>query len=141
MHINNPNRIVSQHSTYIIRIKYINIITENTKNIYPKYLITNSPNYLEYFTNNNRVQVYYLGVQLKILDKYNYLFRGSYSKNFGSYDSPFTNSNKGITQYSFQNSLEFNNRKKLKFNINWAFDIGSLYQPSNGVSCSIKKQW
>jgi hypothetical protein len=115
--------------------------TENTKNIYPKYLITNSPNYLEYFTNNNRVQVYHLGVQLKILDKYNYLFRGSYSKNFGSYDSPFTNSIKGITQYSFQNSLEFNNRKKLKFNINWAFDIGSLYQPSNGVSCSIKKQW
>lgn len=115
--------------------------TENTKNIYPKYLITNSPNYLEYFTNNNRVQVYYLGVQLKILDKYNYLFRGSYSKNFGSYDTPFTNSNKGITQYSFQNSLEFDNRKKLKFNINWAFDIGSLYQESNGIFCSIKKQW
>lgn len=114
--------------------------TEDIKNTYPKYTL-NIPQYLEYFTNNNRVKVYYIGIQLKILDKYDYFFRGSYSKNYGSYDVPFTNSNKGIAQYSFQNSIQFDSRKKLKFNINWAFDIGSLFQSSNGISCSIKRQW
>jgi hypothetical protein len=114
---------------------------EDIKSSYPKYIISKSPNYLEYFTNNNRVTVYYIGVQLKILDTFNYLFKGSYSKNFGSYDVPFTNKNKGIPQYCFQNSIQFEIRKKLKLNFNYAFDIGSLYQSSKGISCSIMKQW
>lgn len=114
---------------------------EDIKSSYPKYIISKSPNYLEYFTNNNRVTVYYLGVQLKILDRFYYLFKGSYSKNFGSYVVPFTNKNNGIPQYSFQNTIQFETRKKLKLNFNYAFDMGSLYQTSKGISYSIMKLW
>jgi hypothetical protein len=80
-------------------------------------------------------------MQLKLLNKYTYLFKGSYSKNFGTYDVPFSNNNKGISQKSIQNALQFFNKKGIIFNINWTMDIGLLYQSSNGIYFSVKKNW
>ena len=113
--------------------------SEDIKSTFPKYQISNPPQYLEYFTNNNRVKVYYLGTQLRLFNKYHYTFRGSYSKNFGSYDVPFTNNSKGISQTSIQNSLSFDIKTGLIVNVNWAADFGGLYSNSNGLYCSVRK--
>jgi hypothetical protein len=115
--------------------------TKYILNSFPKYQISNPPQYLEYFTNNNRVKAYYLATQINIFNKYTYIFRGSYSKNFGTYDVPFRDNNEGIIQVSLQNSFKFDLKNKTTFSVNWTADIGSLYANSNCIYFSIRKNW
>jgi hypothetical protein len=80
------------------------------------------------FTNNNRIWAFHSGIKASWLNT-DLLFRGTYSRNFGTYINPFDSS---IQQFSMQLSAS----KKMKFLRNGSFiasfysDIGALYHSS-----------
>lgn len=82
------------------------------------------------FTGNNRIAAFHLGLTAS-WKKVNILFKGTYSKNFGTYNSPFSPS---LSQTSILVRLErpisFLNSSFL--NISLSGDFGKLY-PSNSA--------
>lgn len=89
------------------------------------------------FTNNNRIWAFHSGVKASWLNT-DLLFRGTYSRNFGTYINPFDSI---VQQFSVQLSAS----KKIKFLKNSSFiasfysDIGTLYPNSTGLLLGIKK--
>ncbi|MCF0058324.1 capsule assembly Wzi family protein [Dyadobacter sp. CY356] len=89
------------------------------------------------FTNNNRIWAFHSGVKASWLNT-DLQFRGTYSRNFGTYINPF---NSAVQQFSMQLSAS----KKMKFLRNGSFiasfysDIGSLYPSSSSFVLGYRK--
>ena len=89
------------------------------------------------FTNNNRIWAFHSGVKASWLNT-DLLFRGTYSRNFGTYLNPFDST---VQQFSMQLSAS----KKIKFLGNGSFiasfysDIGSLYPSSSSFVLGYRK--
>lgn len=89
------------------------------------------------FTNNNRIWAFHSGMKASWLNT-DLLFRGTYSRNFGTYVNPFSSC---IQQFSLQLSAS----KKMKFLKNGSFiasfysDIGALYQNSSSIVLGYRK--
>jgi len=83
------------------------------------------------FTNSNRSWVFHSGLTASWLNTY-FLFRGTYSRNFGTFVQPFETVKQQI-------SLQVSAEKKVKFLKNGSFfasfysDIGSLYPVSTSL--------
>ncbi|MBE9465031.1 capsule assembly Wzi family protein [Dyadobacter subterraneus] len=89
------------------------------------------------FTNNNRSWVFHSGITASWLNT-NFLFKGTYSRNFGTYINPFD----AVKQ---QVSIQLSAEKKMKFLINGTFfasfysDIGKLYPNSASLLLGYRK--
>lgn len=89
------------------------------------------------FTNNNRIWAFHSGIKASWLNT-DLLFRGTYSRNFGTYINPFDSS---VQQFSMQLSAS----KKMKFLRNGSFiasfysDIGALYHNSSSFVLGYRK--
>jgi len=89
------------------------------------------------FTNNNRVAAFHTGINAS-WKNCNILFKGTYSKNYGSYNIPFTTP---LSQTSFLLALEktVSFWKKSIVSLSIASDIGQLYPNNSAVSVGWKK--
>ena len=89
------------------------------------------------FTNNNRVAAFHTGINAS-WKNCNILFKGTYSKNYGSYNIPFATP---LNQTSFLLALEktISFWKKSIVSLSIASDIGKLYPNNSAVSVGWKK--
>ena len=96
------------------------------------------PNYSNYFTSNNRVSVFHLGLNGTLLQDISWAGKFSYSSNSGAYDNPFIGT---PTQFSGLISLQ----KKLKLmggiysKLSLAADVGNLYPHTYGFAFGLQK--
>jgi hypothetical protein len=107
-------------------------LIDNKNNIKPDSEINESE-----FTNNNRIMAFHGGVTASWLN-INFLFKGTYSRNFGTYISPFSTRKDQI-------ALMMNAEKKVKGSsglivfASIGSDIGSLYSHSSGLLVGVRK--
>lgn len=91
------------------------------------------------FTNNNRVQLFHVGLNGQ-LSGIQYLVKASYSDNLGTYDYPF---NIGVNQTSLLINLSKKFHQKALGELEGfaitGVDIGKLYQHSIGIYFGIRK--
>lgn len=92
------------------------------------------------FTNNNRVQVYHLGVSGLIGGVVSFQSKLSYSENYGTYNSPFS---PVARQFSggIWVGAPLSSRYGLNLTASLAVDKGDLYPNNVGGSVSIRKTW
>ncbi len=92
------------------------------------------------FTNNNRVQVYHLGVSGQIGGTVTFQTKLSYSQNYGTYSSRFT-----PVAGQFSGGLWVGAPLSVRHGINLtasvAVDKGTLYPDNVGGSISLRKTW
>ena len=98
---------------------------------------TDSYSSVSEFTNNNRILAFHTGLTASWLS-FNFLFKGTYSRNFGTYISPFESRKDQISVL-----LSTEKKLSLKFHpvvfASLASDIGSLYPNSTSLMVGIKK--
>lgn len=98
---------------------------------------SNLPRNITKFTNNNRSWIFHSGITASWLNT-NFLFKGTYSRNFGTYINPFDTVKQQI-------SIQLSAEKKMKFLKNGNFiasiysDIGKLYPNSSGLLLGYRK--
>ncbi len=90
-----------------------------------------------FFTNNNRIRVYHVGVAGQLAPRVGFTGKFSYSQNAGTYDLPFT-------------ATQFSGLLGLTSRMDWlggsllsavfAYDKGDLYPDNLGLYVSLKKQ-
>lgn len=89
-------------------------------------------------TNNNRVQMVHLAANGR-LDDWQWLFKTSFSVNYGLYDYPYLR-----RQYQLSSLIQFQKELPWLLGIDWftslAFDIGTLYDPSPGLQIGLRKR-
>ncbi|CAG5018234.1 hypothetical protein DYBT9275_05961 [Dyadobacter sp. CECT 9275] len=97
------------------------------------------PNHSDFFTNNNRISVWHLGLKGTFLDRINWSGKFSYSENYGTYDVPFDGTPRQFSAaLSVQVYLYFLGGTTLRGVL--ATDIGKLYANTNGISLGIRKE-
>lgn len=101
--------------------------------------ISKFPAYSDYFTSNNRVIAYHLGLKGHVLQHFEWYTKLSYSKNYGAYLAPF---HKKITQFSgifgLQTKLKMLGGTFIRGSV--ALDNGHLYANSWGVNLALRKE-
>ncbi|XWW45954.1 hypothetical protein JYG30_00370 [Fibrella sp. USSR17] len=90
-----------------------------------------------FFTNNNRVRVYHVGLSGQLSSQVGFSGKFSYSQNAGTYDSPFSaNQFSGLvgltTQLPWLGGSVFTS--------SLAYDKGDLYPDNLGIFASLKKE-
>ncbi|MBO0951337.1 capsule assembly Wzi family protein [Fibrella forsythiae] len=90
-----------------------------------------------FFTNNNRIHMYHIGLAGTLAPRVGFIGKFSYSQNAGTYDVPFT-------------ATQFSGFVGLVSQLNWlggtllsttvAYDKGDLYPENLGLYVSLKKQ-
>ena len=97
------------------------------------------PNYSDFFTNNNRVPVWHIGLSGTLLDHISWFGKFSYFGNSGTYDVPFDGSPRQFSGLlSFQAPIYFLGGTILKGSL--AADTGKLYPKTFGFSLGIRKE-
>ena len=98
------------------------------------------PSYHNFFTSNNRVEAFYLGLRGGLSKLIDWTVKSSYSKNAGTYDVPF----KGEPgQFSALLSLTFNTEllgPGTLISVSGAADYGDLFPKTYGIELNLKKQ-
>lgn len=98
------------------------------------------PTYHIFFTSNNRVEAFYLGLRGGVGSLVDWTLKGSYSKNAGTYDRPFPGEPKQISALV---ALTFNTEligPGTLISISGAVDQGDLFPDTFGLEFSLKKQ-
>jgi hypothetical protein len=89
-------------------------------------------------TNNNRVQMIHLAAN-GWLDDWQWLFKTSFSINYGLYDYPYPR-----RQNQLSSLIQFHKELRWLGGIDWstslAFDVGTLYDPSMGIQIGLRKR-
>jgi hypothetical protein len=102
--------------------------------------IWNWPNYADFFTSNNRVSVYHLGMSGTLFQKINWAGKFSYSSNSGAYDNPFEGNPKQFSGFiSLQTPINIIGGVSGK--LAFAADKGHLYPVGYGVSIGLQKSF
>ncbi|WP_229254215.1 capsule assembly Wzi family protein [Dyadobacter sp. NIV53] len=106
-----------------------------TSDTYPNW-----PKYSDFFTSNNRVSVFHIGLRGTLYQKVNWTSKFSYSNNSGTYDVPFNGS---PTQFSgliaLQTKVNLLGGTLLKGSL--AADIGDLYPKNYGFTLGLRKEF
>jgi hypothetical protein len=101
--------------------------------------VSKFPPYSDFFTSNNRVIAYHLGLKGHLFGELEWYTKLSYSKNYGAYLAPFR---ENVTQFSgilgFQTKLNILNGILVRGAI--AMDNGHLYDNSWGVNLALRKE-
>ncbi len=92
------------------------------------------------FTNDNRVQVYHLGLGGQIGGIVTFQTKLSYSQNYGTYPSPITPEARQLSGGLWVGA-PLSARHGLNLTASVAVDKGSLYPDNIGGSISIRKTW
>ncbi len=89
------------------------------------------------YFNNNRIQVYHVGISGQVVDGFTFSVKASYSQNAGSYQEPFS---RLLGQRSAIGSLAVRlNKKGVLLNVSAAVDRGELYTDNTGFSLGLSK--
>lgn len=97
------------------------------------------PNYSDFYTNNNRVSVWHLGIKGTLFERIEWFSKFSYSKNYGTYDVPFEGTPAQFSGIlSFQSHIYLLGGLILKGSL--AADMGDLYPKTFGCSLGLKKE-
>ena len=98
------------------------------------------PNYADFFTSNNRVSVFHVGLNGTLLQKVVWMSKLSYSSNLGTYEQPFFDT---ATQFSgiiaLQTRLNILGGTFIKGSL--AADIGDLYPKNYGFTLGLRKDF
>ena len=107
-------------------------ITPTTETIWAK------PQYADFFTSNNRVSVYHVGLKGTLFRKINWITKCSYSSNWGTYDQPFK-----ISTRQFSGSIVFQTRfnaaGSTDISAGFSADAGALFPKTYGGMLKITK--
>lgn len=98
------------------------------------------PQGVDRFTNNNRVQVYHLGLSGRIGGVVTFQTKLSYSQNYGTYPSPISPVARQVSGGLWVGA-PLSARHGLNLTASVAVDKGSLYPDNIGGSISIRKTW
>ncbi|GAB3254620.1 capsule assembly Wzi family protein [Larkinella harenae] len=91
------------------------------------------------FFNNNRVRAYHTGIQGLFSKNCGFLFKFSYSENYGTYEMPFSET---ARQFSASMALELPlNQRGLLVTFSAAADQGDLFPNSSAIYAGIRKTW
>ncbi len=91
----------------------------------------------EYQIDNNRVEMFQWALAGRLPLEIDYVLKGNYSTNLGTYQFPF----KARTQSSFLLALQKNNTASSAVRVELAYDRGTLLPVSAGVNVSYIKSW
>ena len=97
------------------------------------------PPYADFFTSNNRVSVYHLGVRGKLFRRMEWAGKCSYSSNWGTYNAPFKSS---VRQFSAVLNLQTRVSIAGPTDIGASFglDTGKLFPQTFGAMLTVRKQ-
>ncbi|PSL20822.1 capsule assembly Wzi family protein [Dyadobacter jiangsuensis] len=97
------------------------------------------PQYADFFTSNNRVSVYHLGVRGKLFRRVEWAGKYSYSSNWGTYNAPFKSS---VRQFSAVLNLQTRVSIAGPTDIGASFglDTGKLFPQTFGAMLTVRKQ-
>jgi hypothetical protein len=98
---------------------------------------TKLPHGDKWFTINNRIMAFHLGLQ-GTWNKFDFMFKGTYSQNFGTYGTPFS---PYLNQYSiiFQAESPISIWNKSLLTLSLAADVGKLYNNSSAITIGWRK--